>query len=46
MFYQFLPMNVNVPGLIFMSLIHFEFIGIYGMRKYSNILLNIDVQFS
>ena len=36
-----------VSGLIFMSLIHFEFIFVYSVRKYSNsILLCIPVQFS
>ena len=34
-------------GLTFRSLIHFEFIFVYGFRKYSNfILLHIAVQFS
>ena len=36
-----------VPGLAFMSLIHFEFIFVYGVRKCSNfILLHVTVQFS
>ena len=36
-----------VSGLIFISLIHFEFIFVYGVRKCSNfILLHIAVQFS
>ena len=35
-----------VPGLTFRSLIHFEFIFVYGVRKYSNfILLHVAVQF-
>ena len=35
-----------VSGLIFMSLIHFEFIFVYGVREYSNfILLPVTVQF-
>ena len=45
MFYKFLPMNFRFSGLIFMSLINFEFIGIYGMRKYSNTHLHIDPVF-
>ena len=36
-----------VSGLIFMSLIHFEFIIVYGVRECSNfILLHVAVQFS
>ena len=36
-----------VSGLTFSSLIHFEFIFVYGMRKCSNfILLQVAVQFS
>ena len=36
-----------VSGLIFRSLIHFEFIFVYGVRKCSNfILLHVAVQFS
>ena len=36
-----------VSGLIFRSLIYFEFIFVYGVRKYSNfILLHVAVQFS
>ena len=35
-----------VPGLIFRSLIHFEFIFVYGVGKCSNfILLNVAVHF-
>ena len=36
-----------VSGLTFRSLLHFEFIFVYGVRKCSNfILLNVAVQFS
>ena len=36
-----------VSGLTFRSLIHFEFILVYGVRKCSNfILLNVAIQFS
>ena len=36
-----------ISGLIFRSLIYFEFIFVYGVRKYSNfILLHVAVQFS
>ena len=36
-----------VSGLTFRSLIHFEFIFMYGVRKYSNfILLHVAAQFS
>ena len=36
-----------VSRLTFRSLIHFEFIFVYGVRKYSNlILLHVAVQFS
>ena len=36
-----------VSGLTFRSLIHFEFILVYGVRKYYNfILLHVAVQFS
>ena len=36
-----------VSGLTFRSLIHFEFIFVYGVRNYSNfILLHVAVQFS
>ena len=36
-----------VFGLMFRSLIHFEFIFVYGVRKCSNfILLHVAVQFS
>ena len=36
-----------VSGLTFMSLIHFEFIFVYGVRESSNfIILRVAVQFS
>ena len=36
-----------VSGLIFRSLIHFEFVFVYGVRECSNfILLHVAVQFS
>ena len=36
-----------VSGLVFRSLIHFEFIFVYGIRECSNfILLHVAVQFS
>ena len=36
-----------VSGLTFRSLIHFEFIFVYGVRKCSNfILLHVAIQFS
>ena len=36
-----------LPGLTFRSLIHFEFISVYGVRECSNvILLHVAVQFS
>ena len=39
--------NFIVSSLIFKSLIHFEFIFVYGVRKSSNfILLHIAIQFS
>ena len=39
--------NFIVSSLIFKSLIHFEFIFVYGVRKFSNfILLHIAIQFS
>ena len=41
------PLSFIVSGLTFRSLIHFEFIFVYGVRKYSNfILLYVAVQFS
>ena len=43
---MFSSQSFIVSGLIFRSLIHFEFIFVYGVRKYSNlILLQIFVQF-
>ena len=39
--------SVRVTGLTFRSLIHFEFIFVYGVRECSNfILLDVAVQFS
>ena len=39
--------NFRVSGLKFRSLIHFELIFVYGVRKNSNfILLHVAVQFS
>ena len=36
-----------VSGLTFRSLIHFEFISVYGVKRHSNfILLRVVVQFS
>ena len=35
-----------VSGLTFWSLIHFEFIFLYGVRKCNFILLHVAVQFS
>ena len=36
-----------MSGLIFRSLNHFEFVFVYGIRKYSDfILLHVAVQFS
>ena len=36
-----------ISGLMFRSLIHFEFIFVYGIREHSNfILLHVAVQFS
>ena len=41
------PLRILVSGLTFRSLIHFEFIFVYGIRKCSNfILLHIAVQLS
>ena len=43
----FPPKSFIVSGLTFRSLIHFEFIFVYGVRKCSNfILLHVAVQFS
>ena len=39
--------SFTLSGLTFRSLIHFEFIFVYGVRKFSNfILLRVAVQFS
>ena len=47
MFCLCFPLRVLVSGLTFGSLIHFEFIFVYGVRKCSNfILLHVAVQFS
>ena len=51
MLQSFLPMfsfkSFIVSGLIFRSLIHFEFIFVYGVRRCSNfILLHVALQFS
>uniref|UniRef100_A0A8D0Q188 Uncharacterized protein n=1 Tax=Sus scrofa TaxID=9823 RepID=A0A8D0Q188_PIG len=44
---MFSSKSLIVSGLIFRSLIHFEFIFVYGIRKSSSfILLHVDVQFS
>ena len=43
----FSSISFVVSGLTFMSLIHFEFIFVYGIRVYSNFtLLHVAVQFS
>ena len=36
---MFSPKNFIVSGLTFRSLIHFEFIFVYGVRKCSNFIL-------
>ena len=44
---MFFSKSFVVSGLTFSSLIHFEFIFVYGVRKCSNfILLQVSVQFS
>ena len=44
---MFFSKSFTVSGLTFRSLIHFEFIFVYGVRKCSNvILLHVTVQFS
>ena len=44
---MFFSRSFMVSSLIFKSLIHFEFIFVYGVREYSNfILLHVTVQFS
>ena len=43
----FSPKSFVVSGLTFMSVIHFEFIFMYGVRESSSfILLHVAVQFS
>ena len=44
---KFSPRSSMVSGLIFKSLIHFEFIFVYGLRACSNlIVLHVTIQFS
>jgi len=43
---MFSSKNFIVSGLTFKSLIHFEFIFTYSVRKYSNFILCTVVQFS
>ena len=44
---MFFSKSFIVSGLIFRSLIHFEFIFVYGVRRCSDlILLHVAVQFS
>ena len=44
---MFSSKSLVVSGLTFRSLIHFEFIFVYGIRECSNfILLHVPVQFS
>ena len=44
---MFSSKSLMVPGLTFRSLIHFEFIFMYGVRECSNfVLLQVAVQFS
>ena len=44
---MFSSKSMVVSGLTFRSLVHFEFIFVYGVRKYSNfIILYVAVQFS
>ena len=44
---MFSSKSFTVSGFIFRSLIHFEFIFVYGVRKCSNfVLLHVAVQFS
>ena len=43
---MFLSKSFIISGLIFRSLVHFEFIFVYSVRKYPNfILLHVAVQF-
>ena len=47
MFCLFSSKSFIVSGLTFRSLINFEFIFVYGVRKYSNVIfLHVAVQFS
>ena len=44
---MFSSMDFIVSGLTFRSLIHFEFIFVYGVRRYSNFIpLYVAAQFS
>ena len=44
---MFSSKNIMVTSLIFRSLMHFEFIFVYGVRECSNfILLHVAIQFS
>ena len=44
---KFCTKSFSVSGLTFKSLIHFEFIFVYGVRKFSNFnLLHVAVQYS
>ena len=44
---MFSSKSIIVSGLTFRSVIHFEFISVYGVRKWSDlILLHVAVQFS
>ena len=44
---MFSSKSLIVSGLTFRSLIHFEFIFVYGVREFSNfILLHVAVQFT
>ena len=46
-YYMFSSRSFTVSGLTFRSLIHFEFVFVYGVRECSNfIILHIAVQFS
>ena len=45
--FMFSSKSFIVSGLTFKSLTHFEFIFVYGVRRYSNfILLQVAVRFS
>ena len=44
---MFYSKNFMLSNLTFIYLIHFEFISVYGIKKYSNfIFLHVAVQFS